>query len=128
MTCARETLWCCATDAAARMGIERGYVGVGGCPSGIEPLVKPVVAVDGDVVDVLPSGLVVNGVPLLGTVQLRQDLGGRVLTGMSSGRYLVRSGQWVASNRDVLSWDSRYWGAVPLVNVLGRAHPIWVTP
>src|SRR5262245_43104196 len=50
----------CPDEPAASLGISRGYRTPGSCPDGATPLLKPVVAVTGDVVEVSPKGLAVN--------------------------------------------------------------------
>ncbi len=118
----------CAPDVPSiRQARERGYIGPGICANGAEPLVKPVAAVPGDLVTVAREGVAVNGEPVERTAQLEQDGAGRPLHGMAPGSYRVAPGQvWLLSGYDTRSFDSRYFGAVPVANVLGRTWPVWV--
>src|SRR4051794_20001278 len=51
----------CPSGPDAPLSASRAYRGKGNCPDGAEPLMKPVVAVPGDVVEVSPAGVAVNG-------------------------------------------------------------------
>jgi conjugative transfer signal peptidase TraF len=120
---------CVPDTAATRQGAGRAYVGRGTCPNGLEPLLKPVIAVAGDIVSISDGGVGVNGLLLPGTRQLLQDSAGRDLIAMPMGEYLVQPGDvWTVSGYSASSWDSRYWGPVPIVNIQGRAVPVWLLP
>jgi type IV secretory pathway protease TraF len=43
------------------LGRARGYLRPGLCEGGVQPVIKPVVAVAGDVVDLGPAAVIVNG-------------------------------------------------------------------
>ena len=120
----------CPPDTkAVRLGAERGYVPQGGCPGGYEPLVKPIVAVQGDLVEIAPSGVRVNGHQIDGSAQLEQDTAGRALRAYPAGAYQVEAGEvWLLSGHDPRSFDSRYFGPVAVDNVQGTARPVWVVP
>ena len=119
----------CLPAWPASMAVERGYIGRGECPTDVEPLIKPVVAVAGDEIVVSESGLSVNGRAIEGTAQRRLDTVGRPLWLMPAGTYDVSPGSiWVASGHDPRSFDSRYFGPVPTDNVRGIAVPVFVTP
>ena len=46
---------------------------------------------------------------------------------LSAGAYQVKPGEvWLLSGHDPRSFDSRYFGSVPAVNVQGVARPVWV--
>ncbi len=110
-------------------GIARGYIHAGSCPSGIEPVVKPIAAIGGDVVSVGRSGISVNGSAVRGTAQLAQDAGGRALHGVSAGVCTVEPGHvWLLAPRNRRSFDSRYFGEVPASSIQAAARPIWVLP
>jgi len=112
---------------ATREAAARGYLVAGGCEGGTEPLVKPVAAVAGDMVTVAPEGIAVNGAAIGNTARLTQDSAGRALHPVPAGSYLVAPGQvWLLSGHTPRSFDSRYFGPVPVGNVLGLARPVWV--
>ena len=112
---------------AVRLGAERGYVPQGDCPGGYEALVKPIAAVQGDLVEVAAAGVRVNGRQVDGSAQLDQDSAGRPLRAYPAGAYQVAPGEvWLLSGHDPRSFDSRYFGPVAVENVQGTARPVWV--
>ena len=85
------------------------------------------IAVAGDDVSVSPFGIAVNGRMVESTALLPEDTAGRPLVAAQGHR--VASGEvWVASAHDRRSFDSRYFGPVPLTNVRGLAVPVLVSP
>ena len=106
----------------AAVGRERGYLlfaEVGKC----------IAALPGDWVAVDAMGITVNGRPLPGTAQLRFDSEGRPLPPLRIAGHRVPPGWiWLYSNHTPLSWDSRYFGAVPLDAVRGTLRPMLTFP
>ena len=101
----------CPAAPFATLSIVRGYRHRGTCGDGAAPLLKPIIAKPGDVVDVSSLGLSVNGTLLPNTRPLTTDTKGRPLEAWPSGRYVVVPGTvWVASPDHRRSFDSRYFG------------------
>jgi conjugative transfer signal peptidase TraF len=118
---------CLPDTASIREAAARGYLPAGSCTGGYEPLVKPVAAIAGDVVTVTPQGIAVDGRLVENTAQRVRDDAGRPLRPFPSGVYPVMPGQvWLLSGHDGRSFDSRYFGPVPVMNVRGLARPLWV--
>jgi len=110
-----------------REAAARGYLPAGFCPGGLQPLVKPIAAIAGDLVTVSAAGVTVNGAPVPGTAPVATDGAGRPLSPFSAGAYRVAPGEvWLLSGHDPRSFDSRYFGPVPARNVQGVARPLWV--
>lgn len=102
------------------------YVAPGHCPSRLEPLVKPVVAVAGDVVTVSPAGVAVNGAVLPNSAPMAHDGAGRPLRAWPTGTYKVGDWQvWLISPRRN-SLDGRYLGPTAMADIEGLAHPVLV--
>ena len=119
-------LFCLAGDAAV-VGLQRGYLEAGTCPGGSAPLVKPIAAVPGDVVVFDQNGVVVNGQPIPNSAPLAVDPSGRVLRAVPPGSYVVmQDSVWVVSGHDPRSYDSRYWGPLPVNAITGRAVPVLI--
>lgn len=118
----------CAPLRAAEIGRQRDYLAPGPCADRTELLLKFVVAIAGDEVDVTPAGVTVNGYLLDLSVPAARDRSGRKLTPWPGGHYRLSAGQvWLyAANGQ--SWDSRYWGPVPADNVRAGASPLLVVP
>ena len=103
----------CPAEPFAALAIVRGYRDSGICPDGAAPLLKPVVARPGDVVELSTRGISVNGALLSNTAPLSKDTKARPLKAWPFGRYVVASGTvWVASSYHPRSFDSRYFGPI----------------
>jgi conjugative transfer signal peptidase TraF len=117
----------CPAGQFAELAIGRGYRDAGGCPDGGAPLLKPVIARAGDVVELSPEGIAVNGHLLPHTAALKADTKGQPLTAWPSGRYTVGPySVWVASSYNGRSFDSRYFGPVALGSIRNCVRP-WIT-
>jgi conjugative transfer signal peptidase TraF len=114
----------CAPTGASAFGRSRGYLSMGRCPSGTEPLLKAIAGVAGDDVTVSARGVAVDGCMLANSRPFSRDLAGRRLTPWLSGHYRLHRGQlWLYANNQ-RSWDSRYWGPASVTDVMARAVPI----
>ncbi|MFC0389141.1 conjugative transfer signal peptidase TraF [Muricoccus vinaceus] len=115
----------CLPHDVAVFAYDRGYLGHGLCGDGMMPLLKPVAAIPGDVVEIGEDGVRVNGIPVVPR-GLTQDSQGRPLEPLAPGRYAVQPGDvWLLSGYERRSFDSRYYGAVPRSSVLRTATPLW---
>lgn len=114
---------CPPAAAVVDQMLDGGFLARGSCPAGSMPLLKPVAAIAGDRVEIR-SGVAarVNGQDLPNTAPV---------TGLAvpdPGTYVVAPGTvWLFSSYHQQSFDSRYYGAVPIANVLAQAVPVWVS-
>jgi len=116
----------CPSEPFASMSIVRGYREEGICADGAAPLLKPVVAGAGDVVELSADGISVNGRLLPNTAPLSKDSNGRQLQPWSFGCFAVASGTvWVASPYHPRSFDSRYFGPVQTSAIRRRLKPLF---
>ena len=116
----------CPAEPFGSLAIVRGYRDRGACPDGATPLLKPVVARAGDVVELSGRGIAVDGNLLSNTAPLQMDTKGRPLVPWKFGRYTVQSGDvWVASSYNRRSFDSRYFGPVPVNSIRGHLLPLF---
>ena len=115
----------CLPAAIARTGLTRGYLSAGGCPAGAEPIAKVIGALPGDVVELAPDFVAVNGVKFPNSRTATHDSAGRALTHVLSGAYRVGAGEvWLFGFNNRRSWDARYFGSVPLTNLRGVLRPL----
>lgn len=111
----------CPPEPYSQISVVREYRNPGICPDGDDPLLKPVIAKPGDTVVLSPLGLQVNGVLLSNTAPRSRDSRGRPLAHFPFGTYQVRSDSvWVASSYHPLSFDSRYFGPIPMDAIRNR--------
>jgi conjugative transfer signal peptidase TraF len=122
----RDTLvLACLPLASARLAMARGYLGAGDCPAGAEPVAKIVGALPGDTVDIESDAVAVNGVRIPHSPTVARDTMGRPLEHVAWGRHRVLFGEtWLFGFNNPHSWDGRYFGAIPISNLLGRITPI----
>jgi conjugative transfer signal peptidase TraF len=115
----------CPAEPFASLALSRGYRDQGVCRDGGAPLLKPVVARGGDVVEVSAAGIAVNGRLLSNTAPLGTDTNRRPLASWPQGHYIVKPGfVWVASSYSPRSFDSRYFGPVPISSIRDRVRPL----
>lgn len=115
----------CPANPYAQLAIVRGYRSAGNCRDGAAPLLKPVIARSGDIIDVSQSGITVNGTPIPNTAPIKADTSGRQLVPWRAGRYLAQAGDvWVASSFNRRSFDSRYFGPIPTSAIRNRLLPL----
>jgi conjugative transfer signal peptidase TraF len=115
----------CPSEPFARLALSRGYRDAGACSDGGARLLKPVVAREGDLVDVSAAGIAVNGHLLPNTAPLHRDTKGRPLTSWPLGQYTVEPGSvWVASSYNRRSFDSRYFGPVAISSIRDHVKPL----
>jgi conjugative transfer signal peptidase TraF len=97
------------------------------CPDGFAPLIKPVIAWPGDTVETSAGGVAVNGHLLPHTATMDRDSSRRQILPFPAGKYLVQKNQlWVASSFSPRSFDSRYFGPIPLNSVRSWIRPLLV--
>jgi conjugative transfer signal peptidase TraF len=102
---------------------EQGYLHPGPCPqTHTTPFIKPVAAIAGDTVTVTAGGaLSVNGRVLAGSAPQAN------VPAWPPGTYRVRPGEvWLLSRYSAGSFDSRYFGPVPLSQLRGQVAPFLV--
>lgn len=97
------------------------------CPDGEEALLKPVAAWPGDVVTTAPTGVAVNGAILPNSMPDTKDPFGKELHPYAYGNYTVPAGQvWVISSYSLRSFDSRYFGPIPVAAIRSWVKPLIV--
>ena len=105
----------------------RVYLAPGDCPTGLEPMLKPIAAVAGDLVVVDQTEMTVNGTAIPNTAPLPRDPSGRPLQPYPAGTYEVAPGQvWLIVPR-LDSLDGRYLGPVAVDAIKALATPLWVS-
>ncbi|MBE0581927.1 conjugative transfer signal peptidase TraF [Devosia sp.] len=119
-----DLVFICPPDTPAFvLGVERGYLPAGLCPSGTAPLIKTVVAVVGQVVEVGDS-IVIDGIELPNSRIRSMDAEGRPLSVFAGGQ--VPPGSVFLHSDFDGSYDSRYFGPLPASGILGFAAPVLV--
>ena len=115
----------CPPEPFGRFSSHRGYRGPGNCPDAAEPLMKPIVAIAGDTVELSPLGIAVNGRLLPNSAAQSLDSRHRPLLHWQFGKSRVAFGMvWVASSYSPRSFDSRYFGPISTSAIRDHLRPI----
>jgi conjugative transfer signal peptidase TraF len=125
-----EYVKACLPQKIANVGIARGYLSRGSCsPEKVVPVIKRVIALPGDVVVVDANEVRVNGVSIPISRRRRLDSGGRPIpSSVHLGTSVVPADRVWLFGEIPLSWDSRYYGAIPMSSIRGVAVPLLVLP
>jgi len=120
-----ELVGACLPPSIAQEGLARGYLSKGDCPGGAEPVAKIIGALPGDILEVLPDCVSVDGKTFADSAVAARDSMGRPLQHVSWGTHQVAPGEvWLFGFNNARSWDARYFGPVPLSGVRGVLQPI----
>lgn len=116
----------CLTPEVVAMGRERGYLPAlkgRGCSHHLYPMAKYTYGVPGDTVTLMEGNILVNS-QSTGLRQLHKDSQGRLMPLPNSSQYVLQKGEyWLMSPHRANSFDSRYFGPVPVIYVL---KPLWI--
>jgi conjugative transfer signal peptidase TraF len=86
---------------------------------------KPIIAGPGDSVKVSRGGITVNSRLIANTAAKQKDSRGRPMYPWATGEYMVPEGfVWVASSYNDWSFDSRYFGPLPVALIRSRLTPL----
>jgi conjugative transfer signal peptidase TraF len=112
---------CPPQTAAMREARERDYLRPGTCPGGVAPLIKTVIAVAGQHVE-MGAGVAIDGRPVPFSDLAERDGKGRPMAPFTGG---VVPGESVFLHSPFRgSYDSRYFGPLPSSGILGLAQPV----
>jgi conjugative transfer signal peptidase TraF len=116
----------CLPQEIARLGRERGYLRQGSCADGSQELFKVIAALPGDRIFLSRLGFTVNDSLIPGTALRAADRSKRSLPHAYFGERRVGPNElWVLGLDRRLSWDSRYFGPIPLTYVRASAIPVF---
>jgi conjugative transfer signal peptidase TraF len=119
---------CISNLEAAKVYRERDYIGPSErCAAGMPPVMKPIVAVPGDTVEVTAMGTWVNGQLLPKSRVFDTDSDGRPIEHLPLGwkKTLAAGEFFILANIIERSLDSRYYGPVLRADIHGRVRPIF---
>ncbi|AJD44024.1 conjugative transfer signal peptidase TraF [Rhizobium sp. SEMIA 4085] len=112
---------CPPETAGMREALSRGYLRSGLCRSGVAPLIKTIIAVAGQHVEI-GAGVNVDGQVVPASGLALRDGKGRPLSPFPSG--VVPRGQVFLHSPFAGSYDSRYFGPMPASGICGLAQEV----
>jgi len=89
-------------------------------------MLKRIYGMEGDNVEVSREGVCINGTLIENSKILEKKPDGTSIPSIAQSGVILPDGVWVMSEYSALSFDSRYFGAVPRENIEAKARPLWV--
>ena|GEM_PF-6752667 len=119
----------CPPDAVSREALDRGFVPrfpFGPCYAHSMVFMKVLAAVGGDVVDVSPAGIAINGATWPGAARryFAHD-GTPIAQWMPYGRTIVPTDSALVLGTNPESFDGRVWGLIKVSAIRGGLTPIF---
>jgi conjugative transfer signal peptidase TraF len=102
----------CLPEDVGEFAYARGYIGHGLCPGSTEALGKIIIGMPGDTVTVDPGAA------------LKRDTAGRPMEHFPFGPYRVPAGEVWVQGTARNSFDSRYFGPIPLSKLRANLEPL----
>ena len=118
---------CVPNKPGAKLYQARRYLGHSTrCPVGMPPEIKPVGAVPGDLVEVVASGVKINGALIQNSRSFDLDSNGRPIDHLPSGwnHRLTQGEYFMLATYLPRSLDSRYYGVVAVSDILLTVRPV----
>lgn len=112
---------CPPRTAVMQEARRRGYLRSGLCPGGVAPLIKSIIALPGQRVDI-GIGVTVDGHRVFNSALQQRDGEGRLLTPFGGG--ILPPGSVSLHSPFAGSYDSRYFGPIPASGILGLAQQV----
>lgn len=107
-------------------GRDQGYIARGNGPGGCAPLLKRLVAIAGDYVEVESEGLRVNGAWVPNSARLAFDNKGHAIPCIATTGVVPPGWAWILSDYNDRSFDSRYFGPVRIEQIVSTARPLFI--
>ena len=119
-------LFCPPQNKIFKDVIQNGYLSFGICPGGITPLHKKIVAVVGDYVMIKDEQVYINNTLQPKSKIFKIDSFGKNIKSIYTGGYITPGEFLPMSDFDERSFDGRYFGTIPLKNIIGHLKPIYL--
>ncbi len=117
----------CLPEELGKFGKERGYLEHGKCPGEAMSILKEVVAIPRDFVELTDEYVAVNGKVILNSETRKIDSKGRELPAYPRGKFQLEPGQvFLLATNSPRSWDGRYTGPAKITDIIGFYKPVWI--
>jgi len=118
-------LFCPPDNPALQIALERQYLRFGLCKGGFEPVIKRIVGIGGERVT-FTDVISINQQQLPNTHRLQHDGFNRPLPQLDNFTLPDKTFFVISDHNPASSFDSRYYGAIPRGNVIGRIKPLFL--
>lgn len=105
--------------------IETNHFQKGSCSGGYRPLIKQVAGVPGDKIETDGNIVKINGKTMKNSRILEHDINQWKIPRIAFSGYIPDGYVWLMSDYSELSFDSRYFGLIPVNNIKGPIKLIW---
>lgn len=117
----------CLPKSLAQHGLKNGYLMSGGCgDSNTMPVLKQLIAMPGDIVEVGLKSILVNVKTYPAKIQTHDGLGHPLKIHSQLGVKMMVNNYWIYGSASERSWDSRYYGGVERSDIIGVYKPFLV--
>ena len=119
-------IFCPRNNSTFQQARERGYIGAGFCPGGYGYMIKKLLAVKNDMVEISSIGVFVNGKLLPNSKPIATDSEGNPLPHIEANiPALSDNSVLLMSDYNPESFDARYFGVIDKSNIISAIQPIW---
>ena len=116
----------CLPLELAKLARERDYLPKGSCPGEVGTILKQVVGLAGDRIEIGQNYVAVNGKLILNTATREKDAKGRAIPAIDRGTFTLKEGEvFLLATNSPRSWDGRYMGPTKLADVIATLRPVW---
>jgi len=122
-----QTVEVCLPKVIGEEGLQRGYLNKGYCEGGFEPVIKELIAIPGDTVQIPQEGILVNQIFYYAPF-IKFDMHGNAMSSYPVKQIKNTNQYWLyGANDPEYSWDSRFYGGVDRANIQGAIWPFITT-
>lgn len=116
----KAVLFCPPDTAIFRWAKSNGVLHRGRCPGDYTPLLKEVVGLPGDLIEIRDNAVFLNG-SRLSSSEIAKALS---VKAFNNKEVIPMGSIWVMGVDSEASFDSRYFGPISLGKIIGLAHPL----
>ena len=119
-------LFCPPNNSALQLALKRKYLRNGMCNGGFEPVIKKIYGIENDKISFKNSIITINSLHIPDTKILAYDIHNRPLPKLNNFTVPKKFYFLLSDHQPKISFDSRYYGAVPIENIKGIIIPIYL--